>query len=252
MRLLEFHRQALKEFQGQENHSGLMIMGRGLGLERILNAILTIHMQPHNLVLLLNVKEAEYSGLRRDLEQDSLSTNTDVSLEAIHLNLFTLIDNSTPAKDRTQIYLNGGVMCVTNQILVVDILNNVIPTRLITGIIVNHAEKVTENSAIAFILRLFRSLNKAGFIRAFSESPERFGGELTKLERMLKVLQVKNVYIYPRFQIQVSEEINNSGSVELVEIRVPYSKPMNDIQNGLMDCLSQILNELKRLYPQVY
>ena len=51
--------------------------------------------------------------------------------------------------------------------------------------------------------------------------------------------------------MQVSDEINSNGSVELVEIRVPFSKAMNDIQNGLMDCLSQILNELKRLYPHV-
>ena len=190
MRLLNFHRQALQEFQGQESHSGLMIFGRGLGLERILNSMLSIHLQPHNLVLLLNVKETEFMAIRKDLEADSLASRTDDALERIHMNLLNLIDNSTPAKDRTQIYLNGGVISVTSRILVVDILNGVIPTNLITGIIINHAERVTENGSIAFILRLFRTINATGFIRAFSDCPERFGGEVTKLERTLKTLQV--------------------------------------------------------------
>lgn len=43
--------------------------------------------------------------------------------------------------DRQEIYLSGGILSVTSRILVVDMLNKRIPTGLITGLVVLHAEK---------------------------------------------------------------------------------------------------------------
>lgn len=42
---------------------------------------------------------------------------------------------------RQELYKQGGLMSVTSRILVVDMLQSDIPTDLITGIIVLHAEK---------------------------------------------------------------------------------------------------------------
>ena len=42
---------------------------------------------------------------------------------------------------RQDLYKNGGLMSVTSRILVVDMLQSDMPTELITGIIVVHAER---------------------------------------------------------------------------------------------------------------
>lgn len=42
---------------------------------------------------------------------------------------------------RQDLYKNGGLISVTSRILVVDMLQSDIPTDLITGIIVLHAER---------------------------------------------------------------------------------------------------------------
>jgi DNA excision repair protein ERCC-4 len=68
----------------------------------------------------------------------------------------------------------------------------------ITGLIVNHAHRVSETSAEAFILRLFRNENKEGFIRAFSDEPESFANGIWKLEKSMKTLYQRHVYLWPR------------------------------------------------------
>jgi hypothetical protein len=50
--------------------------------------------------------------------------------------------------------------CITSRILIVDMLNKVVPTDMVTGIFVNHAHRTNETSMESFILRLFREENK--------------------------------------------------------------------------------------------
>lgn len=47
----------------------------------------------------------------------------------------------TPSFSRQELYLSGGLLSVTSRILVVDMLNKMIPTDLITGLVVLHAER---------------------------------------------------------------------------------------------------------------
>lgn len=63
---------------------------------------------------------------------------------------------------------------MTSRILVVDILNDIVPIDKVTGIMVNHAHRITDASVEMFILRLYRTKNKAGFIKAFTGNPESF------------------------------------------------------------------------------
>lgn len=58
------------------------------------------------------------------------------------LDLHSLDAHSTPNHfARQALYKKGGLISVTSRILVVDMLQADIPTELITGIIVLHAEK---------------------------------------------------------------------------------------------------------------
>ncbi len=133
--------------------------------------------------------------------------------------------------------------------MVVDLLNKTIPAHLITGIIVCNAHNIAQNSTVAFILRLYREENKQGFIKAFSDEPEALVN--MKLERLVKTLLVQSVIFWPRFHINVMNNINQVGTLKLVEIRVPLSNSMRRIQTGLLECLNESLKEIKRCNPGV-
>ena len=65
-------------------------------------------------------------------------------------------------------------MFITSRILIVDMLCSRIPIEKITGFIINHAHKISDRSTEAFILRLYRQKNLTGFVKAFSDDPDRF------------------------------------------------------------------------------
>lgn len=62
---------------------------------------------------------------------------------------------------------------------------------------------MSEVSVEAFVLNIFRSKNRQGFIKAFSDQPEMLVNEYGKLERVLKTLFVKNLHLYPRFHVTI-------------------------------------------------
>ncbi len=78
----------------------------------------------------------------------------------------------------------------------------------------------------------------------------------------MKLLYLRHVYIWPRFHVQVSNELElvedntvlqqgREKGISLIELRVPLSKLMKEIQAGLVDCLEACIQELKRCNPYV-
>ncbi|KAI8904315.1 hypothetical protein EDD86DRAFT_194941 [Gorgonomyces haynaldii] len=208
-------------------NDGLLIMGKGLGLNLILKTMIQWHADPQNLVFLLNTSPEEAASL-------GITQN---------------VTNATPPQKRQELYLKGGCLNTTSRILVVDMLNNVVPLHLVSGIIVNHCHLVKEASVISFILRLYREQNKIGFIKALSDEPYLFVN--SKLDRILKTLLIRHVYLWPRFHMQCIQDIEQAGQIELVELRVPLSRKMKDIQAGLVECLNDCLGEIKRAHSQL-
>ena len=64
---------------------------------------------------------------------------------------------------------------------------------------IKFANRVTDESTLAFILRLYRQDNKAGFIKAFSDSPDHCTGRYSHLDRIMRNLFIKNLYVWPRY-----------------------------------------------------
>ncbi|KAJ3035702.1 hypothetical protein HDV00_003463 [Rhizophlyctis rosea] len=238
--------------RSQTRGDGLLILSKGLGLRHILLAFLQIHADPRNLVFLVNTPSREVEQLQEDLmtvtaARDPASNEGD----RVHPGMLKIINNETPANDRAELYLLGGIIAVTSRILVVDMLNKVVPLQLVTGIMVNHAHRVSDASMEAFILRLFREQNKVGFIKAFSDEPEFFVNGFWKLERTMKLLFLRSVYLWPRFHVKVDAAIEKAGRADLVELRVPLTKSMKEIQASLVECMEQCLAELRRSNPTI-
>ncbi|KAJ2701794.1 DNA repair protein RAD16 [Coemansia sp. IMI 209128] len=122
-----------------------------------------------------------------------------MALRSGHADACTLhiIKNETNPVARAQLYRQGGLISVTSQILVVDLLNDIVPTELVTGFIVQDANRVTAESTEAFILRMACGRNPQAFVKAVSESPESFTLGFAPLEKIMKVLGLRRVQLWP-------------------------------------------------------
>ncbi|KAM4698050.1 DNA repair endonuclease XPF [Rhinophrynus dorsalis] len=218
------------------HEDGLVIAARGLGIDRILQNFLKLYCDPGNLVLVLNTNTAEEEYLIEQLRSEGVT------------HLPRIITNEIVSGERYDVYTQGGVLFVTSRILVVDFLTDRIPANLITGILVYKAHKIIESCQEAFILRLYRQKNKQGFIKAFTDNPVAFHTGFCQVERVMRNLFVKKLYLWPRFHVSVNSFLEKHKP-EVVELHISMTPAMLAIQSSILDIMNACLKELKRYNP---
>ena len=193
----------------------------------------------------------------------------------------TLVTNeSGPAKDREIMYRRGGVFIITSRILIVDLLTNIAQPADIEGILVAHAEHVTEQSTEAFILRIYRTqrawlttsttsapnhsiadgtvencgsptLTKAaGFVKAFTEDPASLMAGFSKVDKILKSLRVRKIYLYPRFHSTIASELEQNPP-KVIELHQKLTPLMKEVQAAIAGSMHICIKQLKRDSPLI-
>ncbi|GAB6022273.1 DNA repair endonuclease XPF [Chamberlinius hualienensis] len=226
--MLEFQNAA---FLNLYEEDGLLIIAKGLGEELLVEKLLKVYSDSGNLVLVVGATandEAFYMERSKEAEVE-----------------MKLITSEIAANDRTDVYLKGGILFITSRILVVDLLKSIIPTHLITGIIVLNAHKVLDSSAEAFIVRLYREKNKTGFIKAISSNPDAFTRGFCRVEHVMRNLFVRKLFLWPRFQATVQSSLE-AHKAEGVEIQVHLTDSMKDIHSALLDLIVSCIRDLKK------
>lgn len=159
----------------------------------------------------------------------------------------TLVNTDlTDVGQRDKMYKQGGIFSVTSRILVVDFLTENLDPAKVTGLIVLHAEKIPATSLEAFIVRIFRQKNKRGFLKAFSDAPEPFTTGFSPLATMMRNLFLRKPALYPRFHVTVAKSLEGKRKAEVIELEVPMSDAMRDIQNAVLECVEVSIGELKK------
>ncbi|KAK6990858.1 DNA repair endonuclease XPF-like isoform X1 [Biomphalaria glabrata] len=233
--MLEFENQIfLDTFQ----EDGLLIMSRGLGINRIFAEFLKVYCDPASLVLVLNTTPADESYFTELLEKQGIS------------NPPKIITNEISASERQLTYAQGGVLFITSRILVVDLLTDRVPVEHVTGIMAYKAHKIIESCQEAFILRLYRQKNKTGFIKAFTDNPEAFTSGFCHVERMMKNLHVKKLFLWPRFHASVVSSLKKH-KIDVVEVHQTMTPAMTACQTSLLDLINACITELKRSNPSI-
>lgn len=210
-----------------------------------------LHRRPP-LVFVIGLKDNERSSLIETLE----------SWGTPHELLPTQITTDTgQGNDRSTIYQGGGVFLITSRILIVDLLTRVADPKLIAGILVAHAETVTDTSTEAFILRIYRTQKlmassgkhfDSGFVKAFSDHPAALISGFAKVDKILKALFVRRLYLYPRFHSTVQQELEHPVKQPKVdEIHQPLTPRMKDIQHAIAAAVQACLRELKKATPHL-
>ncbi|WPK27057.1 hypothetical protein PUMCH_004428 [Australozyma saopauloensis] len=254
-------------------HDGLLVLGRGLGCDMVTVNLLyalsspsvslqhgNITQKKRSLVILLNARDDEIVKMKEALLElqwmnSSHFGETDESLEDdwdSPLRVVSSADLNNTTKRRLA-YEKGGALSISSRILVVDLLTGIISPQDITGIIVTHCERVKETSNESFIVNLYKDGNDWGFVKAISDEPEAFTG-FTPLATKLKVLRLSNVFLWPRFHVEVSQLLlKGSGKKTnmVTEITVRLSSKMTKIQSAILSCLQACLLELRRHNPSL-
>ncbi|KAG2072910.1 hypothetical protein BDR04DRAFT_1073253 [Suillus decipiens] len=231
--LLPFHKSILEEIHDPAT-SDLLILARGLGLRRIICTLMQIYDSKQSLILLLNASPEEETAIGDEL-----------GIMGCRRPGLRIVGYEMGKRDRQDLYKNGGLISVTSRILIVDMLQSDIPTELITGIIILHAEKITALSLEAFIVRLYREKNKAGFLKAFSDQPEHITSGMSPLKNIMKELQLRSVHIYPRFHEDVKNTLE-TRKADVIELYQRLTESMEAIHHAIVQCMTITLSELKR------
>ncbi|KAG8694657.1 hypothetical protein FRC09_009707 [Ceratobasidium sp. 395] len=231
--LLPYQRTILSECLDPAS-SDLVILARGLGLRKLVCSLLQIYDNSKSLVLLINCDADEDTAIGEQLGV----------MGARHPGL-RILDYELGSKNRNELYNRGGLVSVTSQILVVDMLKKDIPTEKITGIVVLHAEKCSPLSLEAFIMRLYRDSNTEGFIKAFSDQPEQFTFGMSPLKTIMKELHLRKVHIFPRFHEEVNASLQRRRA-DVIEIFPAITPAMEEIHVSLVQCMTATLQEIKR------
>jgi DNA excision repair protein ERCC-4 len=197
---------------------GLVVAAKGLGLDHVFYSLLRVYSDPGNLVLVMGTTEAEEEHFTQRLIEDGRHGPKKITAEF-------------SSAERQKLYLNGGVLFVTTRILCVDMLTDRLPIHLVTGILVYKAHYAAASCQETFIVRLYRQKNKTGFIKAFSSSPVAFKSNLCPVERAMRNLFLRNLYLWPRFHADVKTCLSEC-TTDVVELHVNMSPSMTTIQTA--------------------
>jgi len=208
------------------------------------------------LVFVIGLKDEERSSLISILERWGTPP---------HLLPMEITNESGQGKDRVHLYDRGGVFLITSRILIVDLLTHVASPAQIDGMIVAHAEHVTEQSMEAFILRIFRTQKRLsaglslssskespllqsiryGFVKAFTDNPDSLMSGFANVDKVLKSLFVRRLYLYPRFRTCVIDELERRPPI-VEEMHQQLSPSMQAMQAAIATAVKSCIREIKR------
>lgn len=217
-------------------------MARGLGLIRLVTNLLhSYDAAGNNLIVIVAADDRENAWIG-----EALAEHAAISMSSRARGLTVVNTDFTSVGAREKMYAAGGIFSITSRILVVDMLTGLLNPETITGMVVLHADRVAATSLEAFILRIYRQKNKAGFLKAFSDNPDPFTTGFAPLATMMRNMFLRKASLWPRFHVHVAEALEGKKKAEVIELEVPMTDAMRDIQNAIMECVEVSIQELKK------
>ena len=89
-------------------------------------------------------------------------------------------------------------------------------------------------------------MNKVGFLKAFSDNPEPFTTGFAPLASMMRNLFLRKPSLWPRFHVTVAKSLEGRKIAEVIELEVPLTDSMKDIQNAILECVEVSISELRK------
>ncbi|XP_076915461.1 DNA repair endonuclease UVH1-like [Bidens hawaiensis] len=227
--MVQFHEHIISDLlEDSTAGGGLVILSAGLNLHKLISNLILVHHPSNGCLLILSTTSPQKHNI--------LTNPNNFPLE---------ITSDLPAQHRVSIYTSGNACFITSRILIVDLLTRRLPVSSVASVLILNAHLLTETCTEAFIVRILRSGNKEVCVRAFSDRPCAMVAGFAKAERLLKCLLIRKLYLWPRFQVYVSEDLERDPP-EVVDIRVPMSAYMVGIQKAVIEVMDACLKEMRK------
>lgn len=249
-----------------ETHAAdsLHVVARGLGMHNAASAFLASAVKPGMLVLLLNVPRQLATTVLWPTTHDALPFFHSFSSSALSSSAVIAPDFSTQAglllprflnadynaRDRVAVYTAGGLVSVTATVLVHDLLQRTLPCDKVYGIVVYNADQVKERSNIHFAMSLFRTRNRTAFIKAFSENPVALAAGFHTAEKLMRLLYVSRLVLWPRFHRSIREDLS-AHQPDLVDLVVTPTSAVGALRSSLKQTAGSILGDLKYIVKTI-
>ncbi|KAI1399891.1 DNA repair protein [Hypoxylon fuscum] len=236
---LEYQQHLFQELRAEDE---LVVVAKGLGLMRLVTNLLhSYDAAGNNLIIVVGVEGRENAWIG-----EALAESAAISMAPKARGLTVVNTDFTSVAAREKMYAKGGIYSITSRILVVDLLTGLLNPETITGVILLHADKVIATSLEAFILRVYRQKNKNGFLKALSDNPDPFTIGFSPLATMMRNLFLRKASLWPRFHVTVASSLEGKKKAEVIELEVPMTDAMRDIQTAIMECVEVSIHELKK------
>lgn len=236
---LEYQQHCFSELRNEDE---LVILARGLGLLRVVTNLLhSYDAVGNNLVVVIGAEERENGWIGEALAEHAAISKTPAARGLSQVNT-----DMMSVGTREKMYSQGGIFSITSRILVVDLLSKLLNPETVTGLVVLHSERIIATSIEAFIIRIYRQMNKAGFLKAFSDNPEPFTTGFAPLASMMRNLFLRKPSLWPRFHVTVAKSLEGRKKAEVIELEVPMTDGMRDIQNAILECVEVSIGELRK------
>ncbi|KAL9623357.1 MAG: hypothetical protein Q9204_007955, partial [Flavoplaca sp. TL-2023a] len=223
---LEYQQDLFNELRSEDE---LVLLARGLGLLRIvINLLHTFDAAGSNLIVVVGADERENGWIG-----EALAEHAAVSKSSMARGLSQVNTDAMSVGAREKMYAQGGIFRLLNP-------------ETVTGLIVLHSERIVATSIEAFIIRIFRQMNKQGFLKAFSDNPESFTTGFSPLASMMRNLFLRKPSLWPRFHVTVAKSLEGRKKAEVIELEVPMTDGMKDIQNAILECVEVSIGELRK------
>ncbi|EEY15648.1 DNA repair protein rad16 [Verticillium alfalfae VaMs.102] len=190
-------------FQELRSDDELVVIAKGLGLMRLVTNLLhSYDAAGNNLIIIVGAEDRENAWIG-----EALAEHAAISMSPKARGLTVVNTDFTSVGAREKMYARGGIFSITSRILIVDLLTSLLNPETVTGLVVLHADRVVATSLEAFILRIYRQKNRAGFLKAFSDNPDPFATGFSPLSTMMRNLFLKKASLWPRFHVTVAESL---------------------------------------------
>ncbi|EFO85956.1 hypothetical protein CRE_02256 [Caenorhabditis remanei] len=228
LELLEYERATLAKTLPA---SVLFVVASGLGLERLFLEHLILFSDRRLLAIVLNTNEHDESYFVSKLKEHSVDCDPKV------------INSDVSVKDRQSIYLEGGVQFCSSRVLLVDLLQNRIPTDRVAAIFVYRAHQTLNAFQDSFILRLYREKKPDGMVKAFTDVPNTLSS-LGQLQRLVDRLYVRHVELLPRFSNIIETELNKY-QLKTAIFSVDVPTPLRRVHRTLIEFIKVCVRDLR-------
>ncbi|KAH8676988.1 DNA repair endonuclease XPF [Ilyonectria robusta] len=236
---LEYQQALFQELRAEDE---VVVLARGLGLMRLVTNLLhSYDAAGNNLIVIVGADDRENGWIG-----EALAEHAAISMSPKARGLTVVNTDFQSVGAREKMYKGGGIFSITSRILVVDLLTGLLDPDTITGLVLLHADRTIATSLEAFILRVYRQKNKVGFLKAFSDNPDPFTTGFSPLATMMRNLFLRKASLWPRFHVTVAQSLEGKKKAEVIELEVPMTDSMKEIQNAIMECVEVSIHELKK------